>query len=139
MEGVSEYQKRFPREWRFEWLEIPLATRAKTQSVAKVIAEEGEAVLKHIDAKEWVVALDVQGKPWSTEVLAHQVAQWQLDGVNISILIGGPNGLFSGCLKRANQRWSLSSLTLPHPLVRVLLTEQLYRAWSILQNHPYHK
>jgi 23S rRNA (pseudouridine1915-N3)-methyltransferase len=86
-----------------------------------------------------VVAIDVNGKAWSTEELAKQCADWQMDGRNVSLLVGGPNGLASSCLQRADQKWSLSPLTLPHPLVRVLLAEQLYRAWSILNNHPYHK
>ena len=86
-----------------------------------------------------VVALDVLGKAISTEGMAKKLEHWRMDGNNVSILIGGPDGLAQSCLQRANEKWSLSALTLPHPLVRVVLIEQLYRAWTILQNHPYHK
>ena len=96
-------------------------------------------MLASIGAKDFVVALDIKGKSWSTEQLASTINQWQLQGQNISLLIGGPEGLSTACLQRANQRWSLSGLTLPHPLVRVVLVEQLYRAWSLFNIHPYHK
>jgi 23S rRNA (pseudouridine1915-N3)-methyltransferase len=137
--GVAEYQKRLPREWRFEWKMLPLGQRSKSQSVSKVIEDEGDAILSVIDEKDYVVALEVKGKAWSTEGLAKEMARWQMDALNIVLLIGGPDGLSRRCLERAQQKWSLSALTLPHPLVRVLLTEQLYRAWTLLNNHPYHK
>ena len=86
-----------------------------------------------------VIALDVLGKPWSTEQLAKKLQQWQLSGDNFSLLIGGPDGLAAECLKRANSKWSLSALTLPHPLVRILLVEQIYRAGTINSGHPYHR
>ena len=86
-----------------------------------------------------VIALDVQGKNWSTEQLAQNLSDWRMDGRNISLLVGGPDGLAGECLQRAESRWSLSALTLPHPLVRIILMEQLYRAWSIISNHPYHR
>ena len=96
-------------------------------------------MLKHIGSNTRTIALDVLGKSFSTEVLSQKLADWQMDGRNVNILIGGPDGLDSRCLAQADEKWSLSALTLPHPLVRVLLIEQLYRAWTILQNHPYHK
>ena len=86
-----------------------------------------------------MVALEVTGKRLSTEVLARQLENWQMSGDNYSFVIGGPDGLSSECLERADYRWSLSDLTLPHPLVRVVLIEQLYRAWTITVNHPYHR
>ena len=86
-----------------------------------------------------MIALDVKGKAWSTEQLAEQMADWRMSGNNYCLLIGGPDGLAPQCLAQAHMRWSLSALTLPHPLVRILVIEQLYRACSILQNHPYHK
>ena len=86
-----------------------------------------------------LIALEVGGKRFSTEELAEQLQQWQMSGDNVSFLIGGPDGLSPDCLTRADQRWSLSDLTLPHPLVRVILAEQLYRAWTITVNHPYHR
>jgi 23S rRNA (pseudouridine1915-N3)-methyltransferase len=85
------------------------------------------------------VALDLKGHSWSTEQLAEQAKQWRMDGRNVSLLVGGPDGLDPRALALADQKWSLSALTLPHPLVRVLLAEQLYRAWTLIQGHPYHK
>lgn len=137
--GVSEYQKRLPREWKFEWLEIPLGQRSKSQDVNKAIRTEGEAILAAINSGEKVIALEVKGKNWSTEQLAKELSAWQMSGQDIVLLIGGPDGLSDSCRERADILWSLSALTLPHPLVRVLLTEQLYRAWSLMNNHPYHK
>jgi 23S rRNA (pseudouridine1915-N3)-methyltransferase len=135
----QDYLKRFPREWAVEFVEIGLGHRAKGQSVAKAIAKEGEQMLAAIDSRDHVIALDVKGKSWSTEQLSGQMSDWQMNGHNIALLVGGPDGLADNCLARAQQRWSLSALTLPHPLVRVLLAEQLYRGWTILKNHPYHK
>ena len=89
--------------------------------------------------KDRVIALDVKGKTLSTNQLAERLRGWQMSGDNLSLLIGGPDGLSPECLERADERWSLSALTLPHPLVRVLLAEQLYRAWTITVNHPYHR
>ena len=139
LEATQDYLKRFPREWAVEFVEIALGHRGKGQDTAKAIAKEGESMLAAIDDRERVVALDVQGKSWSTEQLSQQMQNWQMDARNVALLVGGPDGLAPACLVRAEQRWSLSALTLPHPLVRVLLAEQLYRGWSILKNHPYHK
>ena len=141
-EGYSEYAKRLPREIALEMVEIPLGQRGQKNSpalVEKARQKEGDAILAALAPREHVVALDVQGKPWSTEQLSEQLAGWQMLGENVSLLIGGPDGLAPDCLARAQQRWSLSPLTLPHPLVRVLLAEQLYRAWTLLAGHPYHK
>lgn len=138
-EGIAEYAKRLPRELKLVWQEIPLARRGKDTAAPAVCAAEGEQILKAIPAAERVIALDVQGKRVSTEELARQLEAWQMSGDNYSILIGGPDGLSPGCLARADLCWSLSDLTLPHPLVRVLLAEQLYRAWTITVNHPYHR
>jgi len=138
-DASQDYLKRFPREWQVEFVEIPLGHRGKGQDVAKAIAKEGESMLAAINPRERVIALDVKGKSWSTEQLSQQMQDWQMLGLNVALLVGGPDGLAQGCLDKADQKWSLSALTLPHPLVRVLLSEQLYRGWSILKNHPYHK
>lgn len=137
--GVAEYRKRLPPEIQFEIREIALAKRAKNTDLARAIAQEGTAMLAAIGARDTVIALDVLGKSVSTESLAAALRDWQMRGDNISLLVGGPDGLAAECLARAGQRWSLSALTLPHPLVRVLLAEQIYRAWSINNNHPYHR
>ena len=137
--GCNEYGKRMPPELRVQSIEIPLGSRGKNQPAAKAIEAESQGILKAIGEQDFVVALDVLGKPMSTEKLAQRLGNWQMNGQDICLLIGGPDGLSTDCLERANMKWSLSDLTLPHPLVRILLMEQLYRAWTINQNHPYHR
>lgn len=141
-QGYAEYAKRMPRDVTVEMLELPLAQRGKNTDIATAMAKEGEVMLAMIEKGgkgEQVIALDVKGKPWSTEQLAENLASWKMSGFNYCLLIGGPDGLAPECLAMASVKWSLSPLTLPHPLVRILVIEQLYRACSILQNHPYHK
>ncbi len=137
--GYQEYAKRLPRDFQVQVQELPLGPRGKNASVQKAIAKEGEMMRAAIPAGDKIIALDVLGKSWSTETLAKNLSDWRMEGGNYSILIGGPDGLEPSCLKMAHARWSLSALTLPHPLVRIVLIEQLYRAWTILNNHPYHK
>lgn len=137
--GSEEYTKRLGPDLRIEWVELPLGKRGKGADVARAIQAESDAMLAAIGKGDGVVALDVKGKAWSTEDLAGHLKNWQMGGRNISLLIGGPDGLSPECLQRAEQKWSLSALTFPHPLVRVILAEQLYRAWSINNNHPYHR
>jgi len=136
-QGVAEYVRRLPREIRLGWREIPLAQRGG--DAGRLRAMEGERIRKAIPAGDRVVALDVAGTRLSTADLARELACWQMSGDNYSLLIGGPDGLCPQLLEAADARWSLSDLTLPHPLVRVLLAEQLYRAWTITVNHPYHR
>ncbi len=138
-QGVQEYSRRLPRELGLEWKELPLAQRSKSSSPEQLREREGEQILRAIAAGDRVIALDVRGKSLSTPQLAKQLVDWQMSGDNFSLLIGGPDGLSEACLQRAERRWSLSDLTLPHPLVRILLAEQLYRAWTITVNHPYHR
>ena len=137
--GCNEYLKRLPPELRIEVVELPLGKRGKGADIQRAIMREGEAMLKAIGERDQVIALEVQGKSWSTGDLAVNLQHWQGSGDNVSLLVGGPDGLAPACLARADSRWSLSPLTLPHPLVRVLLAEQLYRAWSINAGHPYHR
>lgn len=137
--GYQEYEKRLPSELNVELVEIPMAQRRKGEAPDQAVAIEGKAILKVLSRDDHVIALAVAGKPWSTEQLAENLRAWQGSGSNISLLIGGPDGLDKNCLERANQQWSLSAMTLPHPLVRVMLIEQLYRAWSINAGHPYHR
>lgn len=138
-DGYDEYAKRMPKELNPELVELPLANRSKASSVAKMKEQEGQSILAALPKSGRVVMLDVLGKSLSTPALAKKIDSWKMEGDKVSIVIGGPNGLSQACLDRADEKWSLSALTLPHPLVRVVLIEQLYRAWSILQNHPYHK
>ncbi len=137
--GCTEYGKRMPPELRIETIEIALGARGKNQSASKAIEKESQALLKAIGAQDFVVALDVIGRTLSTEKLASKLADWQMNGRDVCLIIGGPDGLSAECLARANMRWSLSDLTLPHPLVRIILMEQMYRAWTINANHPYHR
>lgn len=138
-QGYEEYARRLPAEFSLELIEIPLGQRGKNADIARAIKREGDAMLAALDKTDHIVALEVNGKSWSTEKLALEADKWQMMGCNVALLIGGPDGLAESCRQRARQQWSLSALTLPHPLVRVLLAEQLYRAWSINQNHPYHR
>ena len=137
--GCTEYGKRMPPELRIETIEIALGARGKNQPASKAIEKESQALLKAIGAQDFVVALDVIGRTLSTEKLASKLADWQMNGRDVCLIIGGPDGLSAECLARANMRWSLSDLTLPHPLVRIVLMEQMYRAWTINANHPYHR
>lgn len=141
-EGYNEYAKRLPRDLEPRLVELPLANRSKNKNTDAIKSSEGEQILAAVDnlpGSKRLIALDVLGKKLSTELLSEKMAGWQMDGLNPCLVIGGPDGLSPACLKQADEKWSLSGLTLPHPLVRVVLIEQLYRAWSILQNHPYHK
>ena len=139
-EGVGEYRKRLPPEIQFDIREIALGPRGKKNAdTARALQQEGDAMLSAIGARDHVIALDVKGKTFSTEQFACELARWQREGDPVSVLVGGPDGLAAACLARAQQRWSLSALTLPHPIVRVVFAEQLYRAWSINSNHPYHR
>lgn len=137
--GYDEYAKRLPRECALVLREIPLPTRSKNSDTTKAIEKESEAMLATIPAQERVIALDIPGKPQTTTSIAQALQTWQMQGGNTSFLIGGPDGLSAACLARAQEKWSLSGLTLPHPIVRIVLAEQLYRAWSLLNNHPYHR
>lgn len=139
VEGTHDYLKRLPRDLTVDFVPLSLGSRGKNQPIAKAIEQEGDSMLAAIRDTDHVVALDLAGKLWSTDELSQQLQTWREDAKDVCLLIGGPDGLDARCLARADQKWCLSNLTLPHPLVRVLLAEQLYRAWSITQNHPYHK
>ena len=142
-EGFAEYAKRLPPECALELVEIEPGRRGGAKPSAadlqRIRRDEGERLLKALPDGALAVALDVRGRPWSTERLAHELTGWLGGGRDVSLLVGGPDGLSDACLARAQQRWSLSPLTFPHPLVRVILAEQLYRAWSITKGHPYHR
>jgi 23S rRNA (pseudouridine1915-N3)-methyltransferase len=107
--------------------------------VARVLRAEGERLLAAAPSGSRLIALDERGEFWSTAELADRLADWLREGRDLSLLVGGPEGLDAGCRDRAERLWSLSRLTLPHPLVRVVVAEQLYRAWSLLHHHPYHR
>ncbi len=137
--GYQEYARRFPRELVLELVEIPMAHRSKNSDLDRLIKKEGQAMMAAIKKTDYVISLDVCGKPWTTNELANQLQNWQSMGTDICLLVGGPDGIAPECKKRAQQLWSLSALTFPHPLVRVLVAESLYRAWSLNAGHPYHR
>jgi 23S rRNA (pseudouridine1915-N3)-methyltransferase len=134
-----EYTRRMPRGLAVNLSEIPLRKRGKNADVARLVQQESDALLAALPNRCLILALDVKGQSWSTEQLAGRMQQWMNAGTDVGLLIGGPDGLAKDCLESADERWSLGPLTLPHPLVRVVLAEQLYRAWTITCNHPYHR
>lgn len=137
--AFQSYIERFPREWRFRLETIASAKRPKNAPRMRAREIEGQQLLAKIGADEQVVLVDERGKQVTSRELATNLSSWQSDGRNISFIIGGPDGAADDCHKRANSSWSLSNLTLPHGLARVLFAEQLYRAWSLLAGHPYHR
>jgi 23S rRNA (pseudouridine1915-N3)-methyltransferase len=137
--AFGEYAKRLPPECALRLTEIEPGHRGKSANVEAARRTEGERLIAAVPKGARVLALDVTGRAWSTEELSDQLAGWLADGRDVALLVGGPDGLPPECLTRAEGRWSLSPLTFPHPLVRVILAEQLYRAWSLLQGHPYHR
>lgn len=138
-EGVETYTQRMPPELKVQIIEVPLKTRSKLSDLKKCMEQEGEMMLKKVPDQNYCMVLDRCGTEWSTEDLALELKSWMQRGQNISLLIGGPEGLSKACLNRSDQKWSLSRLTFPHGLARVMVVEQLYRAWSIISHHPYHK
>ncbi len=137
--GYQEYARRLPPECALQLTEIPLGQRRKGGDPRRAVQEEGARMLKALPKGGRIIALEVGGCAWSTEALARALEGWLGEGSPVALLVGGPDGLSEECLARAGQRWSLSPLTLPHPLVRVVVAEQLYRAWSILRHLPYHR
>lgn len=138
-DGAAEYAQRLRGRCTLEIKTLPLARRTATTPVERAIHDEGERMLAAVPAGAHVIALLEQGRPWSTKDLAAKLDGWMQRGAPVFLLIGGPDGLSGDCVARANERWSLSNLTLPHGLVRVVAAEALYRAWSLLENHPYHR
>jgi 23S rRNA (pseudouridine1915-N3)-methyltransferase len=138
-QGADDYAKRLRGRCTLEIKVIPLARRTATTPAERAIHDEGERMLAAVPPGAHIVALLEKGKPWSTQELAAKLEGWMQRGAPVALLVGGPDGLSASCIERANERWSLSSLTLPHGLVRVVVSEALYRAWSVLENHPYHR
>ena len=138
-EAWTEYARRMPPGMTLSLREISLAKRGKNADTKRLTSIESKALYEAMPARARVIALDVRGRAWSTEKLATQMEMWMGDGRDVGFMIGGPEGIDAGIMQKADDRWSLGPLTLPHPLVRVVLAEQLYRAWTITQNHPYHR
>ena len=138
-EAWTEYSRRMPPGLSMSLREINLAKRGKNADTRRLTAVESNALYDAMPKRARVIALDVQGQAWSTEKLASNLEQWMGEGRDVGFMIGGPDGIAADIMQKADNRWSLGPLTLPHPLVRVVLAEQLYRAWTITQNHPYHR
>lgn len=138
-QGYEEFARRLPPECRLNLVELAPNKRTKNTDIKRAIEEEGERLIAAIPARARVLALDVVGKQWTTEQLAQQMTDWMADGRDVAFLVGGPDGLSDRCKAMAESSVSLSRLTFPHPLVRIIIAEQVYRAWSILKGHPYHR
>ncbi len=137
--GFEEYRKRFPRDNKLELIEIPALHRGKNADIEKITEKEGELMLEAVPKGSHIVTLDIPGKQYTTPQLAQVMLRWRSLGQNIALLVGGSEGLSPACKEKAAESWSLSNLTMPHPLVRVVVAEALYRAWSLTVNLPYHR
>ena len=138
-QGYEAYAKRLPRECELVLKEIPASKRAKNADIAKIISEEGERIFSSMLPNSHLVILDLGGKCWSTQDLSTALVRWQHLGQHVALVVGGADGLDNTLKVKAKESWCLSNLTFPHPLVRIIIAEQIYRAWSLLQNHPYHR
>lgn len=137
--GFSEYAKRIPKNYRLNLVEISTSKRTKSTNINQIIKNEGAALLEASPKNSLIIALDEHGKEWTTLELTKKLNAWHNEQQDISLLIGGPDGLSSDCLRKAQVVWSLSKLTLPHQLIKIIVAEQIYRAWSIINKHPYHR
>jgi len=138
-DGFDEYQSRLRNEVQLKMVEIPAQARKKNADISKILKEEGQKMLAAVPKGARIVGLDVIGKAVTTPELSQMMACWLQGGTDIALLIGGPEGFSDEVKQSFQQSISLSKLTLPHPMVRILVAEQLFRGWSILHNHPYHR
>ena len=138
-QACEDYNRRLPPELRIHSVLLPLLKRGKNPDIKRIVRDESRKLLAAVPADSRLIVLDVLGKRLSTPGLSRQLENWMQNGQDISIVIGGPDGVSEELLAQAQQKISLSELTFPHTLIRVMLVEQLYRAWTILNNHPYHR
>lgn len=136
--GYHEYARRLTGNCHLELREIK-APRRRGGDVEKIRGREGELLLQAVADTSLRIALDEGGRPWTTRQLAHHLGGWLEDGTDVGLMVGGADGLDPHVREQAHGVWSLSPLTLPHMLVRVVVAEQIYRAWSIISGHPYHR
>jgi len=139
VQGTNDYAKRFNDGIQLKMIEIPLIRRSKSSDLSRILEKESSLIKEAMPHGARLIALDIEGKSYSSEELATKITLLQQISSHLCFIIGGPEGLSQDVLKLCDERWSLSKLTLPHPLVRIILLETLYRAWSIINNHPYHK
>ncbi|MCC5888272.1 MAG: 23S rRNA (pseudouridine(1915)-N(3))-methyltransferase RlmH [Gammaproteobacteria bacterium] len=137
--GFADFTRRLPRDCRLELVEIPAADRRNGKDPDHWRESEADRLLAAAGKDMRLIALAVQGRGLSTEDLAASLRDWRMDGRDVGLLVGGADGLAPRCLAAAEMRWSLSPLTLPHALVRVVVAEQIYRAWTLMTGHPYHR
>lgn len=138
-DAFGRYTERYPREWKFRLDTLPTVRRSKNDKTRQARDAESKQVLARLSKTEQVVLLDEQGTQLTSPSLAERLADWQRSSRDLSFVIGGPDGVSEACRQRADFVWSLSRLTLPHGLARILFAEQLYRAWSLQTGHPYHR
>jgi len=137
--ALQDYVKRLPADWALTIREIPLARRRKNSSITAAKDDEAKRLLKCFQGNDYVIALDARGKQYDSKEFSAKLAKLRGEKFDISFLVGGPDGLSQAILDHANEIWSLSKLTFPHQLARLVLIEQIYRSWAILSRHPYHK
>ncbi|GGZ78702.1 ribosomal RNA large subunit methyltransferase H [Ignatzschineria indica] len=137
--GFEEYAGRLRHDVELKLIEVPALVRKKNADVKRILKEEGEKLLKAIPKNTLIVGLDVVGREMTTMDLSKRLESWMQSGQDVALLVGGPEGFSPEIKALFQQSISLSKLTLPHPMVRVLVAEQLFRAWSIINNHPYHR
>lgn len=137
--GYAEFAKRLPRDCPLELVEVKAEPRTSGKTPAAMMAAEAERLRQALPARRRLVILDERGDDVSTRQLAERMKKWMSLGDDVAFVIGGPDGLAPELKDAADERLRLSSLTLPHAMVRVLLAEALYRAWSLMNNHPYHR
>lgn len=137
--AFQDYANRFPKNMPLELSQVPLQRRGKNADIKRILIKEGKLMVDLCEHNDHIVTLDIVGTPWNTLDLATQLECWKQKGQNVALLIGGPEGLSVDCKNAAHQSWSLSPLTLPHSLARVIVAESLYRAYSLTCHHPYHR
>jgi 23S rRNA (pseudouridine1915-N3)-methyltransferase len=136
--GINHYQKQLPDYLNFSLIALD-AQKRKGKNIQQIKELEGEIIIKATKGASFIIAFDEHGKQNTTKNIAQQLGNWQQNGENIALIIGGADGLSDGVKNYANQLWGLSNLTLPHSMARLLAVEQLYRSHSLLTNHPYHR
>lgn len=138
-QGYHEFARRLPADCRLNLIEVPALRRGKNADLQRIAEQEAASLLAAVPKGALIIALDERGRQWTTKQLADQFQSWRNEASDVALLVGGAEGLAESCRQRARLLWSLSPLTLPHALVRVLVAEQLYRAWTMGVNHPYHR
>lgn len=138
-QACADYLKRMPRELSVELVALPLLTRKSRDSAERLKSQQASAIMEKLGSDAVNIALDETGEQWSSQQWSKQMQKWMFEYPRVNLIIGGPDGLADECRKRCHHLVSLGRMTMPHALVRVVLVEQLYRAWSILKGHPYHR